>query len=97
MTALEVSRNGKRLCVAGVGDSGVVDAHLMWNGRPRKAAHPHRRVGGLDASANQFLHWLDRTLQVGDVITIRVVEVGESDPPKTTQGYGEAKPRKFRK
>ena len=32
MIALEVSRNGKRLCVAGVGDNGVVDALVVWNG-----------------------------------------------------------------
>jgi hypothetical protein len=36
MIALEVSRNGKRLCVAGVGDNGVVTAMVVWNGRPTR-------------------------------------------------------------
>jgi hypothetical protein len=85
MIALEVSRNGKRLCVAGVGDNGVVDAMVVWNGRPKQVAHPHLHVGGLHSATNLFVEWLDRTLRVGDQVTIRVVEVDESDPPKKTQ------------
>lgn len=84
MIALEVSRNGKQLCVAGVGDNGVVDAMVVWNGRPNRAAHPHLIVGGLNSTTNEFLRWMDRILRVGDAITIRVVEVKESDPPRKT-------------
>lgn len=45
MTALDVRVNGKRLCVAGIGDAGVMNAmidHVIGNGRNEVLL----RVGG---------------------------------------------------
>lgn len=99
MRALEVSRNGKRLCVAAIGDNGVVDAHVAWNMRSNRVAHPRLNVGGLNSTKNQFLDWIDqKKLRVGDVITIRAVEVEKPDRPKSTRpGFGTAKVRNKRK
>jgi hypothetical protein len=83
MVALEVTRNGRRLCVAGIGDEGVVSAHVHWNGRPGRAAHPQLAVGGLHGDSNVHVTWVERAIRVGDVVTIRVVEVPDADPPPT--------------
>lgn len=86
MIVLEVSRNGKLLCTAGVGDNGVLDADVHWNGQRGRVAHPHLVVGGLDGDTRLHLSWIDRTIRVGDVITIKVVEKAEADPPKKRHG-----------
>jgi hypothetical protein len=85
MVALEVTRNGKRVCVAGIGDDGVVSAHVHWNGRPGRAAHPQLNVGGLHGDTDVHVTWFGRAIRVGDAVTVRVVEVAESDPPKTSR------------
>ncbi len=82
MIALEVSRNGKRLCVAGIGDNGVVCAIVDWMGRPGRPGHPQLKVGGLYSDTRFHANWVRRAFKVGDEITIRVVEVDEVDPPK---------------
>jgi hypothetical protein len=52
----------------------VLDATVVWNGRPNRVAHPHLRVGGPG----------------GGAATIRVAEVDESDLPKKTAPGSEA-------
>jgi hypothetical protein len=40
MIAFEAYLNGKKICVAGVGDSGVLSAFLWWHG-----PHPYKKGG----------------------------------------------------
>lgn len=84
MIALEVSRNGRRLCLAGVGENGVVSSSLHWcgYGAGKKRLRPQLEVGGLDSIRDEFVTWIKRALVAGDEITIRVVEAKAVDKPK---------------
>ena len=71
MLALEVHINGKRRCLAGIANDGVVSAILSWVGR----GHPERglpkedmsiRVGGLDSERREHMDWLQQELAAGD-------------------------------
>lgn len=91
MLCFEVSVNGKLLCRAGVGDAGVLTAMLTWaqispefrkaQGVEWEPSEPFLRVGGL--SDNHHIDWLnDRfVIQVGDEITVKVVEADTVDLP----------------
>lgn len=80
MKAFEVSVNGKRVCVAGVGDVGVMTSHVTWTSR----GTCHFRLGGLDQT-KQRLDWIDSELSLGDEVTIRFVEAAQVDPPTTSE------------
>lgn len=78
MIAFEVSVNGKRHCVAGIGDNCVLNAIVGWGGKP-----PENRldVGGLNSDTRHHLRWKTVMLSVGDEVTVRVVDVENPDPP----------------
>jgi hypothetical protein len=76
--ALEVSRNGKRLCVAGIGDDGMVGANVYWYTRPEGMSYSRLHVGGLRGDTQMHDTWVSRFLRVGDVITVRVIEAAEA-------------------
>lgn len=44
-------------------------------------------VGGLDLEKEQDMNWLDQALSNGDVITIEVANVNESDTPARVQKH----------
>lgn len=86
MLALEVHLNGKRRCLAGIAEDGVVSAIISWVGRGR----PERglpkedvslRVGGLDSVHREHMDWLQEDLAAGDDVRIRVVDVVKADRP----------------
>ena len=96
MIALEVSKNGRRVCVAGAADLGVLTAHVGAVGRlgpetvrSRPDEGPpdlHYNVGGLTdrgaAAEDVHLRWKSISpVKVGDVITVRVLETDRADPP----------------
>ena len=67
MLALEVHINGKRRCLAGIADDGVVSAILSWVGRGRPERGLPRedvsiRVGGLDSERREHMDWLQQEL-----------------------------------
>jgi hypothetical protein len=96
MVAFEVFRNDKRLCVAGVGDFGVLIACVNWVAhRPEKLDQRRTagiseqqptelnvHVSGLQSDEATPLHkeWTDTTLQVGDQIKIHVIDATHVDP-----------------
>ncbi len=96
MIAFEVSRNGKRVCIAGAEDLGVLSAHVTAVGKLGNKSVPKRRregrdlmysVGGLtsgpDSKKNVHLSWKSVTrLKVGDVIQVRILEVDAADKPR---------------
>jgi hypothetical protein len=95
LIAFEVERNGKRLCLAGVG-AGVLTVGLTWVGRRTRGddqQEPHDsaislHIGGLEAwgdDAGQNLRWLDEPLAIGDLISVRVLEVSVADLPSTRE------------
>jgi hypothetical protein len=51
MKAFEVFINGHRLCLAGVGDNGVLSAIVNWVGGPARDEHIFLSLGGLDSGS----------------------------------------------
>lgn len=89
MIAFEVWHNGEKLCLASVGETGVLTQMLTWSlgeGKAPSDEHPRYRktnlhVGGL--ANGEHLRWLDSMfdVEVGDEVTIHIVEVESADEP----------------
>jgi hypothetical protein len=94
MIALEVSLNGKRVCVAGADDLRVLSAHVTACGKLGKKTVParpddttgeiHYSVGGLtarpDAKKDVHVRWKSvAPLRVGDVIQVKILETEKVD------------------
>ena len=59
MIAYEVWVNDKKICVAGVGESGVLNAVLTWGGKPgRPPQNPNLHVGGL--VNDEHVRWTEK-------------------------------------
>lgn len=97
----EVLLNGKRLCIAGVPEFGVLSTIVCRVKRnpaqelPEKHANVSEdffneyvelSVGGLNSTERKSLHWIREFISAGDEVTIRVLEPGEYDPPKEESG-----------
>jgi len=77
MHAFEVSLNGKRLCVAGVGERGVLTTMISWVARDR-TADLSMEVGGL--ANEEHVKWVrQKKLRVGDEIRVEIVEAASVD------------------
>jgi hypothetical protein len=92
MPVFHVYLNGKKVSTAGVGDLGVLGAHVSWvrrKGEHTLAKKPESveeeltlHVGGLITPTEEHVRWLDRGLKVGDEVRIKVVEAGAVDRPR---------------
>jgi hypothetical protein len=78
MIAFEVSVNGKRHCVAGIGDNCVLNAIVGWGSKPPSN---WLDVGGLNSDTRHHLRWTPVMLKVGGEVTVRVVDVENPDAP----------------
>lgn len=82
MRAFEVHLNNKKICVAGIGDNGVLTAIIDYvggHGRNETAFH----VGGLITSEDEHVRWVKRRkLREGDELRIKVIEVESVDSPR---------------
>ena len=79
MRGLEVYLNEVKLCTAGIGPGGALNATLDIVAEDTGYDMTFR-VGGLEN--DEFVIWSDRELRVGDEINIRVVETESVDRPK---------------
>jgi hypothetical protein len=94
MIALEVTLNGKRICVAGAEDLSVLSTIISACGKlGKKTVHPragdetfdvHYSVCGLtsrpDPSKDVHVKWKSiAPLKVGDVIQVRILETRKAD------------------
>lgn len=83
MKAFQIHLNGKKLCVAGVGENGVLSAIVdcvTMRGRDMLQIS----VGGLISSNAEHVRWLEqRKLRTGDQIQVEIVEVESADSPLT--------------
>ena len=81
MTAFEVHLNNKKVCVAGIGDDGVLSViinYVCGDGRDEAGFS----VGGL-TSQNEHVLWRERRkLRVGDEVRLKVVEAESVDRPR---------------
>jgi hypothetical protein len=88
MIAYKVSINGKRACVAGMDEAGVVVSSITWvRGVPATAGskapeHLAMRIGGLRSRTGTHVTWLARQLGRGDSVHLDVVDVPKVDRPK---------------
>jgi hypothetical protein len=81
MRAFEVHLNKKRLCLAGIGEDGVLSAilnHVIGEGRDEV----NLRIGGLISPANEHVTWEVVELVTGDEIRIKVVESKVVNKPR---------------
>ena len=87
MLAFEVYINGKKRCIAGLREPCVLTAALCWVVRKPGSGLKRRElnfgVGGLASRSDEDLQWLQRELQRGDEVTIRIIEAAKVDKPKT--------------
>jgi hypothetical protein len=96
MRAFEVHLNGKRLCLAGVGEDGVLTAIVDHVARP-KASSLNLRVGGLVSPIGKHVIWRNRRLKVGDEVLVKIVETDSADRPRKRYSFnpeGDAKKQK---
>lgn len=82
MRAFEVFTNGKRLCLAGIGDDGVLTAIVSFAAKKDREINDLRlNVGGLISPLHESVTWTNEHLNVGDEITVRIVEANTPDSP----------------
>jgi hypothetical protein len=81
MQAFEIHLNGKKLCVAGVGERGVLSGMVTWvAGSPSKSLSLN--IGGLISPKNENVSWIrEKSLQVGDKVQVKIVDVESVDEP----------------
>jgi hypothetical protein len=90
MRVFDVFLNDQKLCRAGVGHTGVLDAMVTWVKLTGAAATSARRahapveetrlhVGGLTHDTHQ--RWVQRMLSVGDRVTVAVASARGADAP----------------
>ena len=99
MLCLKVSVNGQLFCVAGVGDHGGMSAFVNWvyidddKGGSQLLVQPGDvllNVSGFKSDMTP-VHWGDiaHHINVGDKVTIEVVELETADPPIPTPMHPE--------
>jgi hypothetical protein len=86
MPIFHVYLNGKKVATAGVGELGVLGAHVSWVGRAGDPGSANKTdsvqeeltldVGGLVSPAQEHVSWLDRNLKVGDEVRISIAASG---------------------
>src|SRR6185436_10594831 len=95
MIAFEVFVNDQRSCVAGVDGPGVVSAILTWatripkTGPEDRVSYPPEEltliVGGLRNVEADHVSWSKHSLEVGDVVTLKIKDLQTVDEPSTSR------------
>jgi hypothetical protein len=81
MRAFEVYVNGKKLCLAGIGDNGVLTAIVNWVTHQGKG-DMFLEVGGLVSPAREPVAWVNqKPLRVGDEIRVKIVRASSPEIP----------------
>jgi hypothetical protein len=82
MIAFVVAVNGQRVCTIGLGDTGVLVAHVSWSRLPGEPGDLRLSFGGLDTRTDEHFRWPEPPdIKVGDTVTIQVVETDSVDRP----------------
>jgi len=91
MRAFEISLNGKKLCLAGIGSDGVLSTIVNWVAK-RGEGDLFLEVGGLITPPNEHVSWeQQKPLRVGDRIQVKIVETNSVDEPKRRRRANPAK------
>jgi hypothetical protein len=78
MICFEVTRNGKRLCTAGL-KTGILSGDIMWGDHARDPAGwtVSLYVGGVTDQTS--VEWVREELAVGDSVCFKVVDAASAD------------------
>lgn len=82
MKAFDVRLNGKQICVAGIEGDGSLNTMIDYTAG-QGGQRLSLRVGGLAAEAEEFMTWSVMPLNVGDEITLKIIEANSVDQPRT--------------
>jgi hypothetical protein len=78
MIGFEVTLNGRRLCIAGAGDTSVLTAIVSYVSKRNEL---ELEIGGLADEAH--LKWPSpASLAVGDEVSVKIVETDQPDRPR---------------
>lgn len=101
MIALKVAHNGQLVCIAGIGDLGVISSHVTWvhsldyrtepDGEPSERVELSMHVGGLYTPTNEHRTWDTPTINVGDTVTVEIIETGDITPHSDVRTYDQAR------
>jgi hypothetical protein len=80
MRAFEISLNGKKICLAGIGDDGVLSTTVTYVPF-RKRQDTRLYVGGLVMPQRDHVRWRQVQLRIGDEVRLKVVETKTVDRP----------------
>ena len=81
MRAFEVSVNGEKLCLAGIGDDGVLTSIVHWAARQGEGGF-FLQVGGLISQTKEHVNWINqKPLSVGDYVQVKLIETDVADKP----------------
>jgi hypothetical protein len=81
MRAFEVHLNGKRLCVAGVGEHGVLCTCVTYVKGPN-GADLDLTVSGLFTPIDEHAIWINRRLKARDKVVVKIIEAESVDKPR---------------
>jgi hypothetical protein len=81
MRAFQVRLNGKRICLAGIGEQGVLSTTITYVPF-RKRRETRLYVGGLVLPQDEHVCWKQVVLRTGDEIRLKVVETDTVDKPR---------------
>jgi hypothetical protein len=73
--AFDVSISGEKVATAGIAAEGVLTSILTFAIRKGGVEHLEFRLGGMDSKSGDHFDWAYREPSVGDVLTIRIVDV----------------------
>ena len=93
MICFEIWKNGKRACVAGLRERGVLTTTIYgaFSGEQDEQPAPAQirlNVGGVVHGSVDRLTWVNETLSLGDSVMVKVVELSETDRPEVTTPGG---------
>jgi hypothetical protein len=81
MRAFEISLNGKKICLAGIGNDGVLSTTITYVPF-RKRRETRLYIGGLVLPQNEHVFWKQAILRVGDEVRLKIVEKHSVDRPR---------------
>jgi len=96
MRAFEIYVNDKKLCLAGIGDDGVLTAIVDWVTKKGRG-DLSLSVAGLVSPVGEHITWVRQTLRVGDEISVKIVETRSTDKPIKSERTNPADDLRYRK
>jgi hypothetical protein len=81
MLALEIQINGKKVCTGGIEKLNILSAMVHWHiSRDKLDLDVHGMTE--EKGYAEHLRWLQQKLDIGDEVTIRVVDTDKPTKPK---------------